>query len=224
MVNREVAALSKTSLRHGFTLIELLVVIAIIAILAAILMPVFIAARENARQVKCISNVSQISKALRLYADDHDGKLAGSHFCKGDNSEGDNINWNGGYLLRYIKTTKIYLCLSDRGKPPLQLIGGSTPATGNYPISYSINSEVKDWNLEKLKRPARILLIMHESRSTINDCSFKWWSIDRQTNIHKGGAVASYCDLHTVWKHWNVLEAERVSEAWNPDVTLPGDP
>src|ERR1043166_8631116 len=58
--------------RSGFTLIELLVVIAIIAILAAILFPVFAQARENARQATCISNLKQLGTAATMYAQDYD--------------------------------------------------------------------------------------------------------------------------------------------------------
>ena len=61
------------SQRAGFTLIELLVVIAIIAVLAAILFPVFAKAREKARQTKCTSNLKQCGMALMLYAEDYDG-------------------------------------------------------------------------------------------------------------------------------------------------------
>src|SRR5687768_14208579 len=59
--------------RRGFTLIELLVVIAIIAILAAILFPVFAQAREKARQTSCLSNLKQLSTAMMMYAEDSDG-------------------------------------------------------------------------------------------------------------------------------------------------------
>jgi len=61
--------------RRGFTLIELLVVIAIIAILAAILFPVFARAREKARQASCLSNIKQISLGTMMYAQDYDERL-----------------------------------------------------------------------------------------------------------------------------------------------------
>jgi len=61
--------------KDGFTLIELLVVIAIIAVLAAILFPVFARAREKARQTTCMSNVRQLTTAVAMYAHDHNEML-----------------------------------------------------------------------------------------------------------------------------------------------------
>ena len=72
-MHRRVAS---TSLRTGFTLIELLVVIAIIAILAAILFPVFGRARENARRTSCISNARQLGLAVLQYASDYDDMMS----------------------------------------------------------------------------------------------------------------------------------------------------
>lgn len=70
--------------RNGFTLIELLVVIAIIAILAAILFPVFAQAREKAKQASCLSNMKQIGLAMKLYADDYDGDFPNGCYTGGD--------------------------------------------------------------------------------------------------------------------------------------------
>src|SRR5262245_10999419 len=66
------ALMDRLRRRHGFTLIELLVVIAIIAILAAILFPVFAQAREKARQASCLSNMKQISLGWQMYMQDYD--------------------------------------------------------------------------------------------------------------------------------------------------------
>src|SRR5438128_7096508 len=72
------------SIKRGFTLIELLVVIAIIAILAAILFPVFAQAREKARGISCLSNGRQIGMALTLYVQDHDEKFPQEHPSTGN--------------------------------------------------------------------------------------------------------------------------------------------
>ena len=66
-------------MRRGFTLIELLVVIAIIAILAAILFPVFARAREKARQSSCLSNVKQLALGTMMYCQDYDERLPASY-------------------------------------------------------------------------------------------------------------------------------------------------
>ena len=82
---------------HGFTLIELLVVIAVIAILAAILFPVFAQAREKARSVACLSNMQQIGKALMMYLQDNDEKATDRTPGRGSSIPSPRkSNWPGG--------------------------------------------------------------------------------------------------------------------------------
>jgi len=109
--------------RSAFTLIELLVVIAIIAILAAILFPVFAQAREAARKTTCQSNLKQIGLALRMYSNDYDEHW----FCSGalpqfpaTVADGSNLirNLGGGlayFCQPYVKNYGIFKCPSDPG-------------------------------------------------------------------------------------------------------------
>ena len=99
----------KTVHRKGFTLIELLVVIAIIAILAAILFPVFAQAREKARAIACLSNTKQLALAAIQYEQDYDEKTA-----SGVNDHGLGSGW-AGQLYTYTKSTAVYLCPDDAG-------------------------------------------------------------------------------------------------------------
>ncbi len=92
--------------RRGFTLIELLVVIAIIAILAAILFPVFARAREKARQTSCLSNLKQIGLGFLMYSQDYDEKLFGARLPLD--------GWTGA-VMPYVKNEQIFTCPSWSG-------------------------------------------------------------------------------------------------------------
>ena len=98
--------------RRGFTLIELLVVIAIIAILAAILFPVFARAREKARQTSCLSNTKQISLACLMYAQDYDEQLPSGRpqyrACANDSVAG----WQH-CVMPYMKNMQMLVCPSN---------------------------------------------------------------------------------------------------------------
>ncbi|MFP4248532.1 MAG: DUF1559 domain-containing protein [Armatimonadota bacterium] len=107
---------------RGFTLIELLVVIAIIAILAAILFPVFARAREKARQTTCLSNLKQISIGWMMYASDYDERVmpvelpgAGTvthYWWTAYDSSSSASDAEGGLLYPYMKNNQIQACPS----------------------------------------------------------------------------------------------------------------
>ncbi|MGQ9730123.1 MAG: DUF1559 family PulG-like putative transporter [Candidatus Zipacnadales bacterium] len=98
-------------MRQGVTLIELLIVIAIIAILAAILFPVFSRARESARKTVCTSNVRQLGLASHMYAQDYDELMPCDYYpCNSSTTHIRLVN----QLRPYVKNGQIYYCPSSR--------------------------------------------------------------------------------------------------------------
>src|SRR5437870_112789 len=97
------ASTMRPTCRKGFTLIELLVVIAIIAILAAILFPVFAQAREKARQTMCVSNLKQLTLGIRMYMGDYDDTPPRND-CASMN-DGTQWNWT---IAPYVKNVKVF--------------------------------------------------------------------------------------------------------------------
>lgn len=98
--------------RSAFTLIELLVVISIIAILAAILFPVFGRARENARRSSCQSNLKQIGLGALQYMQDYDEKIFSSFYGTAGDSTTTNYKWMDA-IFPYVKSEQIFSCPSD---------------------------------------------------------------------------------------------------------------
>jgi prepilin-type N-terminal cleavage/methylation domain-containing protein/prepilin-type processing-associated H-X9-DG protein len=129
--------------RTGFTLIELLVVIAIIAILAAILFPVFAQAREQARAATCTSNTRQIGMATMMYAQDYDETmpLFYAYNTKAPNGErawaGDPLHKGVEVLLApFTKNTQIFRCPDDNGGAGLADPDYGCPSRDTYHTCY----------------------------------------------------------------------------------------
>jgi prepilin-type N-terminal cleavage/methylation domain-containing protein/prepilin-type processing-associated H-X9-DG protein len=202
----------EAQMRKGFTLIELLVVIAIIAILAAILFPVFARAREKARQASCQSNLKQAALASRMYGSDWDECLTPSAIA----------DYTGAYYLftnllqPYCKNTQIFKCPSKSAFWD----GGTTPGTyacvqpgrtvmSNYTVNYCVSLGYGAVKEGTLTHPAETIEYldgvcpMAQPQPNPATC----YGVD--PNRHNEGANCSFYDGHVKW--------------YNAQNLLPGD-
>jgi prepilin-type N-terminal cleavage/methylation domain-containing protein/prepilin-type processing-associated H-X9-DG protein len=154
--------------RKGFTLIELLVVIAIIAILAAILFPVFARARENARRTSCLSNLKQIGLAVMMYTQDYDElypktvmlnsspRLIPDAVALNSPSSGPLWSWYE-MLYPYTKSVQVYKC-------PSSGYTGAVVYSANYGTNDAVmpyyTTSVPPVNMAALSSPASTYIIM----------------------------------------------------------------
>lgn len=121
--------------RRGFTLVELLVVIAIIAILAAILFPVFARAREKARQTSCASNLKGFMTAILMYSNDNDSMMplaiSGSDQVGSVPAKANGWSEFGVHaeIMPYVKSDGVFQCPSDSG-----FTAGATPKSGGWTL------------------------------------------------------------------------------------------
>ena len=166
-------SLEVNKMKKGFTLIELLVVIAIIAILAAILFPVFAQAREKARAASCLSNLKQIGTALQLYTDDYDETYPPRIiFGVADNPTGqaayprywlagETTDWTVAGSARwwtwmdclylYIKNSQIFVCPS---------IGNKIGSYGYNPfISGFYYTDNVVFSMSEIKKPSELVFV-----------------------------------------------------------------
>ncbi len=167
--------------KHAFTLIELLVVIAIIAILAAILFPVFARARENARRTSCMSNLKQLGLASMQYTQDYDEKYCraiGWQTVQPTAAEGgawSNFGaWHWAHLLYpYTKSMQLVICPSGDSATIAQ------PYAGHYGANYNIMNWTSsgavntpaEVSLAQVQSPASTYLLMDGGSYTLNASS-----------------------------------------------------
>jgi len=206
---------------RGFTLIELLVVIAIIAILAAILFPVFAKAREKARQTSCLNNYRQISLAVFMYMEDFEGRFA---------------DLSGGYhwylpLQPYVRNHQIFKCpsLSD--------------PTGNQQTDYLISGLfAMGFNRKVTPSPTETILMAERRQGSTWDRYYPWpgsggswddlssygdssgnWFLDHVAqDRHNDGANWAFADGHAKWLRWSQTIQPPLPGMHNPGRYVPG--
>lgn len=192
------------SSKRGFTLIELLVVIAIIAILAAILFPVFAKAREAARQSSCNSNLKQIGTSLAMYMQDYDGMAFSSSWG------GTGLPW-WDLITPYTKNRGIYICpsashtgYSVNWPAPGVTAANSTGIAGQgRPLGYMFSEHFHSSSINEaaFREPADVA-VAADGRHSIN--GWTWNTIfdnTRRGALHNDGVNVIYADWHAKWVH-----------------------
>lgn len=206
-----------TQRRRGFTLIELLVVIAIIAILAAILFPVFASAREKARQTVCASNLRQLGLAYIQYVQDYD-------------EVGPNVGvqsapvWTDD-LYPYVKSTGVYSCPDDTFDGPYVPNSALSNINGGTAGSYLANEVEESWwhtdtgspfsmyypgccvvetaNLAKFANPSQTVLIAdgatEQSWYAATAAYINWWGAGHPEQLFSAGYGESYVANASMW-------------------------
>lgn len=199
--------------RRGFTLIELLVVIAIIAILAAILFPVFAKAREKARQASCLSNVKQLSLGMLMYAQDYDETIVAyaDHGCYSPaitspltGNPTTRLSWYE-MIFPYLKNKQILHCPSK----------ANLAYNTDYGVNYNDVSgcATTPRRMSYVKYPAEALLLADSRCYPTTACGYPiiysmvtWRPVDANriwngiaADQHNEGANCAFVDGHAKW-------------------------
>lgn len=209
--------------RKGFTLIELLVVIAIIAILAAILFPVFAKARERAKLTTCISNLKQLAIAFRTYSEDYDDKFVMSVYpldwTQPDASKRvSNQDWGGrggknGTLVKpidkYVANAKqVMRCPSDNGIKVSATSGNVRPSWETWDNSYVMNAFTALFDPSDAKSRDNVGLMMRNSGQSVPQpvISVRKYSEVREparTILLGDHPMHQYWEQNQYWSSWH---------------------
>jgi len=191
--------------RRGFTLIELLVVIAIIAILAAILFPVFARAREKARQSSCLSNLKQIGTAALSYCQDYDEMTPGHGCSWRDYSTSSGETCWVAKVQPYCKNTQMFTCPSD---PNVYAAPGRSQSGYGSNLNYVAPRAGR--KIGDIQSPAETIWYADASRgyiraprccgiTIITPLCTQAPGVDNIVWRHNDGANFTFVDGHTKW-------------------------
>jgi len=206
---------------RGFTLIELLVVIAIIAILAAILFPVFAKARERATATSCLSNQKQLANGFMMYMDDNGDRLPRWWTPTGGPDNGPR-DWATD-TWPYVKNIDVYKCpvrpKRNRGVAFnlwMAWPSGVQPAKLKQPTKTCLFSEPDHPTTPNI--PAvDVDRVAPYGWAGPEDWKRFWWGKDR----HRGGANMAFCDGHAAWVKYDPNTVEWRSEFKNYTTDTP---
>jgi prepilin-type N-terminal cleavage/methylation domain-containing protein/prepilin-type processing-associated H-X9-DG protein len=210
-------------MRKGFTLIELLVVIAIIAILAAILFPVFARAREKARQTSCLSNVKQIGLGFMMYAQDYDETMPYVRLNHAENITYPDSSYSNNSapwfvsIYPYVKNIQVYDCPST-----------SFAWNGRWvhPFDYAMNQRISAAALAEFEYPAETLAVVDSTaHADYGSSGGKGWRVVQyypgmsSTGYldprHNEGVNMTFCDGHAKWRKSPDPETMSAGQAWD---------
>jgi len=194
--------------RRGFTLIELLVVIAIIAILAAILFPVFSRARDQARKAACTSNMKQLAMALMMYTQDWDETYPPNRLGAGRPCWSPAPTYNSWRTLvqPYVKNWQVFDCPSFPDWTCSEEYNNHYPGAPQY-IDYQYNGSQfclspnhHAWRMSDFPSPADLILVQEGGLQCAPDTG-TWcnWVFRTETAIHSGGKNYIFADGHVKW-------------------------
>ena len=209
-------------MRRGFTLIELLVVIAIIAILAAILFPVFARAREKARQTSCLSNLKQLGLAVIQYKGDYDDRfpINGGNRARSATPIEVPLDYWPRAISPYFKNPGVFECPSDASPNNVTIDGQTVRVSYGYNQSFPgdayssrdvLNTSVNPWQWDVLKDaevtdPVRMWMLadcyqlscftLTYLRATVG--GNPWYSTP-STPVHNNGLNFVFADGHAKW-------------------------
>ena len=212
-----------TRRRHGFTLIELLVVIAIIAILAAILFPIFLAAKQKSVLAKCQSHQKELVQALTMYADAWNGNLPWIQFLTYHDFGGTLGKYPWVHMVRlyepYVKNFDILICpqtyydswyyeVRNQGYAYNECLCGTLSTKGSSTgVRYIVNRNGRAFG--SIPKPARTpvffcAMSFHDAPGDYGRNGWGWEPADarnaaRMTNAHNGGSDYAFLDGHVRW-------------------------
>lgn len=186
----------------GFTLIELLVVIAIIAILAAILFPVFTGAKARGKQVSCVSNMKQITYGIMMYAANN-GERYPTVKLLGNQPP----FYHYKMIQPYLKSSNVVRCPNQKYKGPGYMLNVDYAGWCNSLLGFDSCGTNYVWEHDcpaamtgAVRRPTRVIMIndvwMNEGEAVFYSA---FWPVYQNPGVHSDGDNFGFCDGHTKW-------------------------